>query len=209
MLDQELKQAYCKITPSPELEKKILSLQSSAKAKKSGKILSLKPMIAMAACLMLMLGGMTIINRLPNIGQTEIILASGAALGTNVSAVSPEPVHESIAMPRAMAAEPIAHGDMPTVLAIDLRISCGTKMVVETEDGMLQRVSNEGEDIQAAESVNKMILTGNDDTVTVRWLIPSTVTNDEYRLVIGDEMILLTYQADVDKYWISRTDVNN
>lgn len=209
MLDQELKQAYCKITPSPELEKKILSLQFSAQKGKSGKILSLKPIMAMAACLMLMLGGMTIINRLPNIGQTEIILTSGTVLGTNVSSVSPEPVHELNAMPRAMTAEPASQGYTPPALAIDLRISVDRETIVETGDGMLQRVSKAGEEAEVTESVKKMVLTGNEDTVTIRWLIPSTVTNNEYRLVIGNETVLLTYQADVDKYWISRTGVNN
>ena len=207
MLDQKLKQAYQKITPSPELKHRVLSMQIEPQDQKRAAVLYLKPIVTVAACLVLMLGGVTMLSRVQYLGQTEILLQGETVLREREIVFEPETVeYPGAAVPRTASIAPAAYSAAQEGTAIDLQMSFEDDTVISVEQGMLC-VGSAANGVEMLEQVGQSVSIGEHDGVTlVRWVIPTTQTDGEYRMNVGDDVICVVYRASTNEYFISRAD---
>lgn len=207
MLDQELKQAYQKINPSPELKHRILAMQTVPQEKKRAMVLSLKPIMSIAACLVLLIGGVTVFNRMGHTTQTEILLQGETVLREREIVFEPETVeYTEAAVPRTASIAPAAYNTVQEGTAIDLQISFEKETVISVEQGMLY-IGSATNGVEMLEQVGQSVSFGESDGVTlVRWVIPTTKMDGEYRMNIGDNVICVVYRASTNEYLISRKD---
>ena len=118
MLDHEIKQAYRKIVPSSELEQKILNLKVQPSSSEK-RIRMLKPIMAMAASLVLLLGGVSIAARQYQADMPDIVLQNGLEPNRREKAFLPETVEYAVVAPRAVA--PASHAAVQEGRAIDIQ----------------------------------------------------------------------------------------
>lgn len=205
MLDQELKQAYQKITPSPELKHRVLSMQIEPQKQKRAAVLYFKPIMTVAACLVLLIGGVTVFNRMGHTTQTEILLQGETVLREREVVFEPETVeYTEAAVPRTASIAPAAYDTLQEGTAIDLQISFEKETLISVEQGMLC-VGSATNGVEMLEQVGQSVSFGESDGVTlVRWVIPTTEMDREYRMHVGDDVICVVYRASTNEYLISR-----
>lgn len=204
MLDRQLKQAYQKITPSSELKHNILAMEAQTKKRESHKILLWKPVATMAACLVLFLGGIMVASQMGQIGHPEILLQEELIPAEGAMSFVPEVVTSGGTTPRAAFVAPAAHTAESNRVAIDLTITSGKSLDLIAKQGTLYLVSEQnGEefmtDVGSAVSLNEK-----NDVTLVRWVISVSDMDAEYQMMIGKEVIGVTYQAATNEFWISR-----
>lgn len=205
MLDHELKQAYQKITPSSELEQRIRSLQAPKRSTQANVLRFTKPLISVAACMVVLLSGVLTFARNPQAELYTVLLADGAAVSDTVCRIIPEASQEMMAaMPRMVDAE--APDPNPSHVSIDLHISSPEEVSVSVETGILYIVSKEDEEESVTEVGSHFARAEDGDTIHVRWVIPASDTNAVYSMILGqNEVVCVTYDVQTDEYLISRT----
>ena len=206
MLDQEIKQAYKKITPSSELEHRILTMQVQPR-KQQSRILALKPLMTIAACLVLLMGSVLVTSYWRMAGTTDILLSDGTSVNKRSVQFMPEVVdYMPSAMPRTASAEPAAYSIAQDGIAIDLHISSKKEVFLTVEEGILYVISNEdGEEI-ARDVGQSLTEESNGNPIAVRWVIPTSENDAEYCMTVGQkEIIRVTYHAQMNECFISRT----
>ena len=210
MLDQDLKQAYKKITPSSDLKCKILALQAQPQSRNRAVILRLKPIATVAACMALLLGGVLLTSRMQYFGQSAILLQGDVALNENAIAFVPETVEYTMGVsPRVASIEPAAHTETSGGVAIDLCVDPRENMEISVEQGSLS-IGSELQGEKAFESVGQYMSVAKENGVTlIRWVIPATDVDGEYRMYIGDDIICVTYRTSTNEYLISRTNAES
>ena len=199
MLDQEeVKLAYQKITPSSELEQRILQMRMPVRSP-NARVLVMRHVVALAACMVLLLGIMTIIH-----GRTDvdILLPDGSELSRREVSVEPQYYGATVARV-ADPAVPYALADTPAEIAIPLQFcaarklelttAVGTLMVSHTDDNMEEYV-NEGQ--------SATVYNGRAD---VYWILPISDEDGIYDLSVNQAYtIRVTYNAEQNTYVISR-----
>ena len=197
MLDQEIKQAYKKITPSSELEQKILNMSPTWRAPKA-KVLILRRVATVAACTVLLLGGMLWMRQIP----MEVLMPDGAVLSEN--AISIEPQYFGSATARTVEGPAIASYSADTAgqIAIPLTFSAKGKLSISVESGSLM-ISFDGdnseEDVEAGQSVEKL-----DGDTALYWILPLTDEDAVYDMTVNRKhTVRVMYDAEQQKYTIS------
>jgi hypothetical protein len=210
MLDQDLKQAYKKIIPSPDLKQKILALKAEPQRRKGAIVLRMKPIATIAACMVLLLGGVLLTSRMYHSGQPEILLQGEIVLQEQAIAFVPQTVEESAGVsPRVASVAPASHTEEANSVAIDLYVDPRDLMNVSVEQGSLS-VCSELQGTKIFEPVGQFVSVAKEYGVTlIRWVIPKSDVDGEYRMYIGDDMICVTYRASTNEYLISRTDAES
>lgn len=207
MLDQELKQAYQKITPPSELEHKILAMRAESPRKRQGTVLTLKPIMTVAACLVLLLGTVSVTAHLQQTEKTDILLQDGYALSKQESVFVPETVaYMPSVQPRSAEIAPAAYDLEQAGAAIELSFSSSKEITLSIGEGILYVVSEtDGENIATEVGQSLTLGEGQGETV-VRWVIPVSDMDHEYQMMVDEEWICVTYHAETNEYLISRTD---
>ena len=210
MLDQDLKQAYKKIIPSPDLKQKILALKAEPQRRKDAIVLRMKPIATIAACMVLLLGGVLLTSRMYHSGQPEILLQGEIVLQEQAIAFVPQTVEESAGVsPRVASVAPASHTEEANSVAIDLYVDPRDLMNVSVEQGSLS-VCSELQGTKIFEPVGQFVSVAKEYGVTlIRWVIPKSDVDGEYRMYIGDDMICVTYRTSTNEYLISRTDAES
>jgi hypothetical protein len=210
MLDQDLKQAYKKIIPSPDLKQKILALKAEPQRRKGAIVLRMKPIATIAACMVLLLGGVLLTSRMYHSGQPEILLQGEIVLQEQAIAFVPQTVEESAGVsPRVASVAPASHTEEANSVAIDLYVDPRDLMNVSVEQGSLS-VCSELQGTKIFEPVGQFVSVAKEYGVTlIRWVIPKSDVDGEYRMYIGDDMICVTYRTSTNEYLISRTDAES
>lgn len=210
MLDQDLKQAYKKIIPSPDLKQKILALKAEPQRRKGAIVLRMKPIATIAACMVLLLGGVLLTSRMYHSGQPEILLQGEIVLQEQAIAFVPQTVEESAGVsPRVASVAPASHTEEANSVAIDLYVDPRDLMNVSVEQGSLS-VCSELQGTRIFEPVGQFVSVAKEYGVTlIRWVIPKSDVDGEYRMYIGDDMICVTYRTSTNEYLISRTDAES
>lgn len=210
MLDQDLKQAYKKIIPSPDLKQKILALKAEPQHRKGAIVLRMKPIATIAACMVLLLGGVLLTSRMYHSGQPEILLQGEIVLQEQAIAFVPQTVEESAGVsPRVASVAPASHTEEANSVAIDLYVDPRDLMNVSVEQGSLS-VCSELQGTKIFEPVGQFVSVAKEYGVTlIRWVIPKSDVDGEYRMYIGDDMICVTYRTSTNEYLISRTDAES
>lgn len=210
MLDQDLKQAYKKIIPSPDLKQKILALKTEPQHRKGAIVLRMKPIATIAACMVLLLGGVLLTSRMYHSGQPEILLQGEIVLQEQAIAFVPQTVEESAGVsPRVASVAPASHTEEANSVAIDLYVDPRDLMNVSVEQGSLS-VCSELQGTKIFEPVGQFVSVAKEYGVTlIRWVIPKSDVDGEYRMYIGDDMICVTYRTSTNEYLISRTDAES
>jgi hypothetical protein len=211
MLDQDLKQAYKKITPSPDLKHKILALQAEPQRRKGAVVLRMKPIATIAACMVLLLGGVLLTSRMYHLGQSDILLQGDIALNEQAIAFVPQTVEYTAGVsPRVASVAPASHTEETTAgVAIDLYVDPRELMEVTVEQGSLS-VGSELQGEAIFEPVGQIVSVSKEYGVTlIRWVIPKSDVDGEYRMYIGDDVICVTYRTSTNEYLISRTDAES
>ena len=202
MLDHEIKQAYRKIVPSSELEQKILNLKVQPSSSEK-RIRMLKPIMAMAASLVLLLGGVSIAVQQYQAGMPDIVLQNGLEPGRREKAFLPETVAYASVAPRAVA--PAAHTAVQEGRAIDFRFSSHKEVILEVNMGTIYLISND-EDGNAVTDLGQSTSTESlEGEFQIRWVIPMSEEDAEYDMKVGtNEIIRVTYSSQTDEYFIVR-----
>jgi hypothetical protein len=210
MLDQDLKQAYKKIIPSPDLKQKILALKAEPQRRKGAIVLRMKPIATIAACMVLLLGGVLLTSRMYHSGQPEILLQGEIVLQEQAIAFVPQTVEDSAGVsPRVASVAPASHTEEANSVAIDLYVDPRDLMYVSVEQGSLS-VCSELQGTKIFEPVGQFVSVAKEYGVTlIRWVIPKSDVDGEYRMYIGDDMICVTYRTSTNEYLISRTDAES
>lgn len=210
MLDQDLKQAYKKIIPSPDLKQKILALKAEPQRRKGAIVLRMKPIATIAACMVLLLGGVLLTSRMYHSGQPEILLQGEIVLQEQAIVFVPQTVEESAGVsPRVASVAPASHTEEANSVAIDLYVDPRDLMNVSVEQGSLS-VCSELQGTKIFEPVGQFVSVAKEYGVTlIRWVIPKSDVDGEYRMYIGDDMICVTYRTSTNEYLISRTDAES
>jgi hypothetical protein len=210
MLDQDLKQAYKKIIPSPDLKQKILALKAEPQRRKGAIVLRMKPIATIAACMVLLLGGVLLTSRMYHSEQPEILLQGEIVLQEQAIAFVPQTVEESAGVsPRVASVAPASHTEEANSVAIDLYVDPRDLMNVSVEQGSLS-VCSELQGTKIFEPVGQFVSVAKEYGVTlIRWVIPKSDVDGEYRMYIGDDMICVTYRTSTNEYLISRTDAES
>ncbi len=210
MLDQDLKQAYKKIIPSPDLKQKILALKAEPQRRKGAIVLRMKPIATIAACMVLLLGGVLLTSRMYHSGQPEILLQGEIVLQEQAIAFVPQTVEDSAGVsPRVASVAPASHTEEANSVAIDLYVDPRDLMNVSVEQGSLS-VCSELQGTKIFEPVGQFVSVAKEYGVTlIRWVIPKSDVDGEYRMYIGDDMICVTYRTSTNEYLISRTDAES
>lgn len=210
MLDQDLKQAYKKIIPSPDLKQKILALKAEPQHRKGAIVLRMKPIATIAACMVLLLGGVLLTSRMYHSGQPEILLQGEIVLQEQAIVFVPQTVEESAGVsPRVASVAPASHTEEANSVAIDLYVDPRDLMNVSVEQGSLS-VCSELQGTKIFEPVGQFVSVAKEYGVTlIRWVIPKSDVDGEYRMYIGDDMICVTYRTSTNEYLISRTDAES
>ena len=210
MLDQDLKQAYKKIIPSPDLKQKILALKAEPQRRKGAIVLRMKPIATIAACMVLLLGGVLLTSRMYHSGQPEILLHGEIVLQEQAIAFVPQTVEDSAGVsPRVASVAPASHTEEANSVAIDLYVDPRDLMNVSVEQGSLS-VCSELQGTKIFEPVGQFVSVAKEYGVTlIRWVIPKSDVDGEYRMYIGDDMICVTYRTSTNEYLISRTDAES
>jgi hypothetical protein len=205
MLDQDLKQAYKKIIPSPDLKQKILALKAEPQRRKGAIVLRMKPIATIAACMVLLLGGVLLTSRMYHSGQPEILLQGEIVLQEQAIAFVPQTVEESAGVsPRVASVAPASHTEEANSVAIDLYVDPRDLMNVSVEQGSLS-VCSELQGTKIFEPVGQFVSVAKEYGVTlIRWVIPVTDEDAEYRMTIGKEIVCVNYSALTNEYSISR-----
>lgn len=197
MLDQEIKQAYKKITPSSELEQKILNMSPTWRAPKA-KVLILRRVATVAACTVLLLGGMLWMRQIP----MEVLMPDGAVLSEN--AISIEPQYFGSATARTVEGPAIASYSADTAgqIAIPLTFSAKGKLSISVESGSLM-ISFDGDNseeyVEAGQSVEKL-----DGDTALYWILPLTDEDAVYDMTVNRKhTVRVMYDAEQQKYTIS------
>ena len=204
MLDREIKQAYQKIAPSSELEQKILDLkvQPSVSQKRAR---MLKPIMAMAASLVLLLGGVSVVARQYQAGMPEIILQNGLEPNRREKAFSPETVEYAAVAPRTAAVAPASHASVQEGKAIDFTMTLQKEVFLEVNAGTIYMISNDEDGNVAADLGQSTTTEAREGEIRIRWIIPMSDEDAEYEMKIGEkEIIRVTYLAQTDAYFITR-----
>lgn len=210
MLDQDLKQAYKKIIPSPDLKQKILALKAEPQRRKGAIVLRMKPIATIAACMVLLLGGVLLTSRMYHSGQPEILLQGEIVLQEQAITFVPQTVEDSAGVsPRVASVAPASHTEEANSVAIDLYVDPRDLMNVSVEQGSLS-VCSELQGTKIFEPVGQFVSVAKEYGVTlIRWVIPKSDVDGEYRMYIGDDMICVTYRTSTNEYLISRTDAES
>lgn len=198
MLDGPVKLAYQKITPSPELEQKILQMQLPARSK-NARVLVMRRVAALAACAVLLLGAMTVIRGMTDM---DILLSDGTALSSREMPVEPQSYGAAVAR-TADIAVPYALANEPAEVAIPLQFSAqrkleltatvGTLMVSHTDDNSEEYVD---------EGQSATVHNGKAD---LYWILPISDEDSVYDLTVNQKYtVRVTYDAEQNEYTISR-----
>ena len=198
MLDQEVKLAYQKITPSPELEQRILQMRSPARPK-NARVLVMRRVAALAACAVFLLGTMTVIH-----GRTDmdILLPDGTELSSREMSVEPQYYGAAVAR-AADPAVPYALADEPAEIAIPLQFSAARKLELTTAVGTLM-VSHTDDNTEeyVNEGQSATVYNGKAD---VYWILPISDEDGVYDLSVNQTYtVRVTYDAEQNEYTISR-----
>lgn len=223
MLDRDLKQAYQKITPSPELKRRILSMHAESREQKRGTAVILKPVMSLAACFVLLLGGMMLATRAQLLQQPNIWLSDADVVGTEANDNSSyfgflrksETVGETelLFVPknvaytpptaaRTMYAAPAAYSAPADGAAIDLQLSFPQGTVISVEQGVLCLPSEEKGTGEFEQIGQYMSVEREKGMTLVRWVVPMTEEDAEYRMTVGDKTVCVIYRASVNEYRI-------
>jgi hypothetical protein len=206
MLDSKLKQAYQKITPSPDLKQKILSMHVEPQERKRAVVLRMKPIATIAACAVLLLGGVMLTSRMQHLGQSEIVLQGDVVLDKQELIIVPKIVEDgAVAVtPRVASVAPATHTEKENNVAIDLSVNLRRKTEISVEQGSLY-IGSELQGEENLEQVGQHVFAGEEDGMTlIRWVIPVTDEDAEYRMTIGKEIVCVNYSALTNEYSISR-----
>ncbi len=209
MLDQQIKQAYQKIAPSSQLEHRILSM-TPAVADRKGKVLNLKPIMTVAACLALLLGTITVTSYLQNSGDASILIQGSIEPKQQEVSILPEIVDYVMpAAPRTVSIpeEPAAHAEWQPGAAIDLQITSHKEVLLRVDEGILYVISDEEGTVTAAGQ--SLSVAGEKGMTTVRWVVPAVEQDAEYQLYAQDDVICVRYSAQSNEYTVSRTEADN
>ena len=223
MLDRDLKQAYQKITPSPELKRRILSMHAEPQEKKRGTVVILKPVMSVAACFVLLLGGMMLANRTqllnqPNMwlkdtevgGQESVgnsshsgIMLESETVGEKELVFVPTKVaYTPPATPRTVDVAPAAYSASVDGAAIDLQLSFPTGTAISVEQGVLCLPSGENGTDEFEQIGQHMFVEREEGTTLIRWVVPMTEEDAEYRMTVGDKTVCVMYRASANEYLI-------
>ena len=199
MLDQELKQAYKKITPSSELEQKILNMSPTVKSPHA-KVLILRRVAAIAACMVLLLGGTVWMRQ----ASMEVLLPDGAVLSEH--AVSVEPQYFGVAAARTISEPSVAsyslNEDAAGQIAIPLVFSAKRKLSISVESGSLM-ISYDGDNTEEYMEAGQGA-EGLDGNTALYWILPVTDEDAVYDMTVNRKhTVRVTYDAEQQKYTIS------
>ena len=204
MLDREIKQAYQKIVPSSELEQKILNLKAQPLSGEK-RVRMLKPIMAMAASFVLLLGGVSVVARQYQAGSLEVVLQNGLEPNRREKAFSPETVEYAAVTPRMAAALPAAHASVSGVMAIDFSITSQKEVFLEVNVGTIYMISNDEDGNVAADLGQSTTIEAREGEIQIRWIIPMSDADAEYEMKLGEkEIIRVTYLSQTDEYFIVR-----
>ena len=202
MLDEKVKQAYRKFTPSSELEQRICGMQI-VKKPKTATLLYSKSVLALAASVLLVLGSFTTVSYLKQLSSVHILLSDGTALLQEEMRLIPDhSVSALAAMPR-MASETLEEdaNSLPDV-SFSFEISSDKAVSLAVEEGTLFIVNESEGETERVEVGQRLVC--RDKGMTVCWSLPTSAQNRTYRMTIGTEEILLTYNAQTDEYTMIR-----
>lgn len=211
MLDSNLKQAYEKITPSPDLKHKILSMHVEPQKRQRAVVLPVKSIATVAACLVLLLGGVMLTSRLQRLGQSDILLQGEVALSEQELLFVPQTVENTAdaAMPRVASIVPATHNEEVDNVAIDLYVDPRGKTEISVEQGSLC-IGTELQGEGTLEPAGQHISVEKENGMTlIRWVIPIAGEDAEYRMTVGEEVIRVIYRASSNEYFISRSDAES
>lgn len=204
MLDREIKQAYQKIVPSSELEQKILNLKVQPSSSEKP-VRMLKPIMAMAASLVLLLGGVSIFARQYQAVMPEIVLQNGLEPNRKEMTFSPETVEYAAVAPRTAVVAPASHASVQEGKAIDFLITSRKEVFLEVNVGTIYMISNDEDGNVAADLGQSTTTEAREGEIQIRWIIPMSDEDAEYEMKIGEkEIIRVTYLAQTDAYFITR-----
>jgi len=167
--------------------------------------------MTVAARLVVLLGSVLVTSRWQNTAQTGILLQDGSELNEHALQIVPEAVdYVTSAMPRTATIDAVAHGVLQEGIAVELHISSKKEVLLTVEEGILYVVSEEdGEEI--TREIGQSLAEETDgNQIKVRWVIPVSETDTEYRMTVGQkELVCIIYNAQTNEYFISRTDAEN
>ena len=207
MLDPKLKQAYQMITPSPDLKRKILSMHVASQQPKRASILRIKPIATAAACLVLLLGGVMLSSRMQSPAQMEILLQGDVMLDEQKLLFVPQTLDNTTfaVTPRVASVAPATHSEEEGKIAVDLCVNLPKRTKIAVDQGNLC-VGSALQGVESLEDVGQNTSIEQEDSMTlIRWVIPITAEDAEYRMTIGKEVICVVYRASVNEYFISRS----
>lgn len=141
---------------------------------------------AAAACLILTFGILFYTN-LPGGGE---ITVAGTLLAD-------EPVAIGAISPAAFSVNPMQRSD--DTLTVSLELVPDGKARIRTEDGSFAIVPA-GADTSIYTGIDYTA----DESVTVKWAIPSPDTSRTYRLTVGRKQLMLYYDASVNNWLIAK-----
>ena len=199
MLDQELKQAYKKIVPSSALEKRILDMAPAVKSPRI-KVSVLRHVAAIAACMVLLLGGVVWMHQAP----MEIQLPDGTVLSEDAFPL--EPQYFRAATARSVSEPSVAsyalNEDAVDHIAIPLSFSVSGSLSISVDSGILM-ISYDGDNTEEYVEVGQEAaeLGGN---TSLYWILPLTDEGAVYDMTVNRKhTVRVTYYAEQQKYTIS------
>ena len=211
MLDPKLKQAYQKITPSSDLKHRILSMHVEPQQPKRAIVLRMKTLATVAACLVMLLGGMMLASRMQNLTQTEILLQGDITLNEQELRFVPQAFENSsrAAMPRVASATPAAYSEEEEKVAVDFCVDLPKKTEITVEQGSLY-VGSELQGVEALEEVGQNTSIEQEGGMTlIRWVIPVSDEDVEYRMTIGKDVIRVIYRESANEYFVFRSNAES
>ena len=222
MLDHDIKQAYQKIAPSSDLKQRILAMRAEPLGKKRGLVVYLKPVMSVAACAVFVLGGIILASRTHLLNPTGIgmngtelmetkavgdlsMLAHSAVMLQSETVSEKELVFVPEKVPYTPAVAPRAINPAPAAMngaAIDLQLSFPQGTAISVEQGVLCLPFEEqgtGEFVPIGQHV---FVEREEGMTLIRWVVPMTETDAEYRMTVGDKTICVMYRASANEYRI-------
>lgn len=198
MLDQKVQQAYQKITPSPELEQKILQMQIRAKRPTSARVLTLRRVASLAACAVLLVGCFALMRG----GNTvDVLLSDGTALSANEVVIEPETYAPMAA--RAMDPTSSQSVDTSARIAIPLQFAASKSLELQVTVGTLMVSYPDDNSEELADEGQHVVL--DRGQAELYWLLPTSDEDVAYDLTINrTHTVRVTYHAEQNTYEIAR-----